>query len=131
MVLAVARSVIETLLAEASRAGPEECCGLLLGSEDRIETALPTRNVHPSPRTRFEIDPAALIAVHKAERGGGPRIAGYYHSHPTSSAEPSATDAMRAARDYRVWAIIAGQEIAFWRDSPGGFEALSTRVVDG
>jgi proteasome lid subunit RPN8/RPN11 len=131
MVLAVARSVIETLLAETARAAPNECCGLLFGTESRIETALPARNVHPSPSTHFEIDAVALIAAHKAEREGGPQVVGYYHSHPAGPAEPSVTDAAQAACDGRVWAIVAGHQIALWRDSPGGFEPLSTRVVDG
>jgi hypothetical protein len=30
-----------------------------------------------------------------------------------------------AAGDGKVWAIVAGQAIAFWRDSPSGFEPLS------
>ena len=131
MPLAVARSVIATLLAEAARTTPEECCGLLFGSERRIETALPTRNVHPTPRTHFEIDPAALIAAHKAVRDGGPRMAGYYHSHPAGPPAPSPIDGATASGDGRVWAIVARGEVAFWRDCPGGFEALSTQMVDG
>lgn len=131
MPLAVARSVIATLLAEAARAMPEEACGLLLGTDNRIEAAIPTRNVHPTPGTHFEIDPAALIAAHKAARAGGPQIAGYWHSHPRGSAEPSATDQASASRDGKVWAIVAGGEARFWRDLPDGFEPLSSRVVAG
>ena len=131
MPLAVARSVIATLFAEAARAHPEEACGLLLGSAERIETAVPARNVHPTPRTHFEIDPAALIAAHRAARAGGAGIAGYWHSHPTGPAEPSATDRASASGDGRVWAIVAGGEVAFWRDCPGGFEALPTCAVAG
>lgn len=128
--LAVARSVIETLLAEASRTAPNECCGLLFGGEHRIECALPARNVHPSPRTHFEIDPAALIAAHKAEREGGPPVAGYYHSHPTGPAVPSATDCASASGDARVWAIVGRDGIAFWRDARSGFEPLSYTLAD-
>ena len=123
--------MIEALLAEAACAAQEECCGLLFGEANRIETAFPARNVHSTPATHFEIDPAALISAHKAARGGGPRLAGYYHSHPSGPPEPSATDAARAHGDGRVWAIVARGEVAFWRDGPGGFEALSTQVVDG
>ena len=131
MPLAVARSVIATLVAESAHAAPEEACGLLLGSAERIETAVPTRNVHPTPRTHFEIDPAALIAAHKAARAGGAGIAGYWHSHPTGPAAPSATDRASASGDGRIWAIVADGVVAFWRDASGGFEALPTRVFDG
>ena len=131
MPLAVARSVIATLLAEAAHAMPEEACGLLLGATNHIETATPTRNVHPTPHTHFEIDPAALIAAHKAARAGGSQIAGYWHSHPTGNAKPSATDQASAGRDGKCWAIVAGGEVTFWRDLPGGFEPLPSRVVEG
>ena len=125
MTLCVARSVIDTMLSEAVHTLPEEACGLLLGTSDRIETAIPTRNVHVSPRTHFEIDPAALIAAHRAAREGGPGLAGYWHSHPVGDAVPSAADRAMAAGDGKVWAIVAGQAIAFWGDSPAGFEPLS------
>ena len=117
--------MIETLLAEATRAAPDECCGLLFGSENRVETAFPTRNIHPSPRAHFEIDPAALIAAHKAARKGGPAVVGYWHSHPGGAAVPSAADQASASGDGRIWAIVAGEVVTVWRDAEGGFEALS------
>ena len=124
MPLAAARSVIATLLAEAARAMPEEACGLLLGTANRIEAAIPTRNVHPTPGTHFEIDPAALIAAHKAARVGGPEVLGYYHSHPRGSAQPSATDRASACGDGRVWGIVAGGKVGWWRDLSDGFATL-------
>ena len=124
MALIVARGVIEALLAEAARHHPEECCGLLLG-ERGIEAILPAANVAADPLRRFEIDPAALIAAHKAARAGGPTMAGYYHSHPAGPAAPSATDRAAASGDGRVWAIVGRGEARFWRDAPSGFEPLS------
>jgi desampylase len=116
------------LIAEARAAFPDECCGLLLGRFGRIQTLQPTQNVHPTPETHFEIDPAALIAAHKAERAGGPRVVGYYHSHPNGRAEPSPTDRASAARDGKVWAIVANGDVRFFRDGEDGFEALSYEV---
>ena len=110
---------------------PDEACGLFLGTPRRIETAIPTRNVHPTPRSHFEIDPAALIAAHKAARAGGPEIVGYWHSHPTGQAAPSATDQASASGDAKVWAIVAGGEVTFWRDAADGFEPLPSRCVAG
>ena len=130
MALVVARGVIEALLAEAALHHPEECCGLLLG-ERGIEAILPVANVAADARRRFEIDPAALIAAHKAARAGGPRVAGYYHSHPAGPAEPSAADRAEAVGDGRVWAIFGGGEARFWRDTPGGFEPLSYLLAGG
>jgi len=120
-----------TLLAEAAAAHPLEACGLLLGQGGVISAAVPVRNVHPDPARHFELDPQALIAAHRAQRAGGPQVLGYYHSHPTGLAEPSATDRACASGDGRIWAIVAAGAIGWWRDAPGGFEALPLRVVAG
>lgn len=128
--LEVEESVLTYLRAEAARAHPLEACGLLFG-EGRIERAVACANVHSSPRTHFEVDPAALIAAHKSAREGGPVIAGYWHSHPAGRAVPSMADQAQAGGDGRVWAIVAGDEVGFWRDCPGGFEQLSYTVAPG
>lgn len=131
MILEVTSGAIATLLAEAARAHPLECCGLLLGEGAWIERAVPAANVHPDPARHFEIDPAALIAAHRAARAGRPQVLGYYHSHPNGHPLPSATDCEHAGHDGAIWAIIANGEAGFWRDEAGGFERLSTRVVPG
>ena len=131
MVLEVTRDVIAVLLARAARAAPRECCGLLLGVDERIDTARAAANVAGDPRHRFEIDPATLLAAHREARAGGPALLGYYHSHPDGHPVPSAVDCEHASGDRRVWAIVAGGEVAFWRDGDSGFEALSYHLVDG
>jgi hypothetical protein len=35
-----------------------------------------------------------------------------------------------ACGDGRVWAIVAGDDVAFWRDDTDGFAMLSYRVDD-
>ena len=131
MVVELTSGVTATLLREAARAGPHECCGLLLGEGARVERAVPTANLHPGPADHFEIDPAALIAAHRAARIGGPQLLGYYHSHPNGRAHPSAADQAQASGDGRIWAIIAGGAVTWWWDAPGGFEALPTRNAPG
>lgn len=124
MKITLARALIDTLHAEASRAAPLEACGLLLGRGSRIDTIQPARNVHPAPETHFEIDPKALIEAHRNARGGGLEIVGYYHSHPIGPPEPSATDRALAARDGRIWAIIGLGRVELWRDAISGFEPV-------
>ena len=125
----VTREAIERLLREAERALPQEACGLLLGRAGRIEQVVPARNVHSAPSTHFEIDPQALIDAHRAERGGGPGVLGYYHSHPRGTAEPSPIDRAHASGDGRVWAIVARGDVRLWRDDEAGFVELSTRLA--
>ena len=70
-----------------------------------------------------------MIDAHRAMRDGGPRLIGYYHSHPRGPARPSATDRKMAAGDGMIWAIAGEGELRLWRDGENGFAALSyTRV---
>lgn len=108
------------LLAEAAAAHPQECCGLLFGAPEWIDSAQPCVNIASAPLRTFEIDPAALIAAERAARSGGPVLVGHYHSHPNGRAEPSARDAIDAARDGRLWLIIASGQVTGWRAVAGG-----------
>lgn len=119
------------MLAAARRVHPLEACGILLGAGCRIEAFAETANVHARPERHFEIDPQALIDAHRAARGDGPQVAGYFHSHPAGPAEPSATDRAQAASDGRVWAICGEGKLAFFRAVEGGFETLSSTIIDG
>ena len=127
--LELAEHILTALHTHAAATHPLECCGILLGNGTQITAAEPTANIHPSPRTHFEIDPAALIAAHRTARAGGPQIIGYYHSHPHGPPDPSPTDQAMAAHDGRIWAIVGAGEIRFWRDAQSGFERLSCATV--
>ena len=102
---------ITTLAAAAS----DEVCGLLLGTGNVVTQVVPCRNVASDPARRFEVDPAALIAAHRAARGGGPQVIGHYHSHPTGSPLPSPRDAADAAPDGAIWLIVGGGAVRAWR----------------
>lgn len=131
MDIEVTSRALTTMRAAAEAAHPQEVCGLLLGEGARIESAVPTPNIHPQPATHFEIDPQALIDAHRAARGaGGPQVLGYFHSHPVGRPVPSATDRAMAAHDGRIWAIIAGSDVRFWRDDSTGFVALPFTIIE-
>ncbi|GAA4051330.1 Mov34/MPN/PAD-1 family protein [Parerythrobacter jejuensis] len=129
MPIEVSSQLIELLRLEADRTYPEECCGILLGQGGRLTGIQPTRNVHASPTTHFEIDPQTLIDCHRTARHGGPQVMGYFHSHPTTAPRPSPTDAAMAPGDGMVWAIVGRNQIKLWRDEPSGFAPLSYTIV--
>lgn len=136
MSVRISRAVLDGVLAHAAADPGREACGLLLGGPDRIRDARPTTNVAADPARRFEIDPAALFAAIRAERGGGAGLVGHYHSHPNGSPAPSPCDAAMADRPGRLWLIVAGGQAGCWRETPGGsvldaFEPCSLSVEGG
>jgi desampylase len=120
MALRIASEYHARLIAQAAATPQVEICGLLFGSFDRVEGIAAVANVAPEPATRFELDPAALIAAHRNARDGGPKLLGTYHSHPNGRLEPSERDARAAQPDGSVWVIIAGDGLTAWRAVEGG-----------
>ena len=125
---------MEGIRGDSAAVAPLEACGLLFGEGGRITGWQMARNVADEPERRFEIDPVALFAALKAERAGGPRIAGYWHSHPSGEALPSATDAAMAAPDGKLWLIVAGEHFSLWRSAAAGilgrFEPVELTTAD-
>lgn len=133
MRVSISSKTIGELLAWAA-ASDDEICGLLLGDAGTIFTARLCTNVADDPRARFEIDPAALIAAHRAARQGGPTIVGCFHSHPAGLAMPSPRDAADAAADGSLWLIVAGGRVTAWRavaagERHGRFESVALDVM--
>lgn len=102
-----AKGVIDQVRAHAASSS-DEVCGLLFGDPDRVDAAAGCRNVAADPTSAFEIDPAQLIAAHRAARAGGPRLVGCYHSHPSGDATPSRRDAAAADANEWLWVIVGG-----------------------
>lgn len=124
MKVRISRAVIEAIRRQARAALPDECCGLMLATEEtgRVDAILPAANVAQTPRSRFEVDPAVLIAAHRAERAGGPKILGCYHSHPVGEPVPSREDAAQADPSGQLWLICGGATLhaRLWIARAGG-----------
>ena len=109
-VLLLAPNLRSEIEREARTAFPRECCGLIegvrTGEQVQAFALHPTRNIAQEPN-RFEIDPAAHIALMRNLRGTGREIVGCYHSHPDGAAEPSQHDRRSASEDGFVWVIAA------------------------
>ena len=120
----------------AANASPDaEICGLLLADGGEV-TARAATNVAGDPACFFEIDPAVLIAAHRAARGGGPPILGHYHSHPSGDPDPSSRDAADAAPDGSLWLILTRDRARLWRAVPQGrvqgrFDAVAFDCATG
>jgi desampylase len=117
----ISSEALAAIRAHAAADPAREVCGLLFGSDDHVTAVQQVPNVADDPSRHFEIDPAALFAALRAERAGGPRLAGYYHSHPNGRAEPSERDRESAAPDGRLWLIVIADAVTGWRARPDGF----------
>jgi proteasome lid subunit RPN8/RPN11 len=98
------------VVAHATDARPEECCGLLIGRGAEVLEAIPVPNIAETKTTRFELDPAEYIRARREARARGRDVIGFYHSHPHTRAEPSATDLAEALYPEHVYLIVG------WRD---------------
>lgn len=123
MIVTISSRVAGLLLDRAAAEPTREVCGLLLGAPDRVDDAVPARNVAPDPARSFEIDPAMLLKTHRDARGAGTRVIGHYHSHPDGIPRPSRRDAARAVENGQLWLIVAGGMLTGWQavaDDPDG-----------
>ena len=128
MTVQISSELLGRIVAEAV-GSPDEICGLLFGTGKLIQVAEACRNVASDTRRQFEIDPAALLAAHRAARADGPAIVGCYHSHPAGDAIPSLRDALDAEPNGWVWLIVGGNEERVFRAGVDGaihgrFDAL-------
>jgi len=118
----VPHAILESLRAHRDQDRPLECCGLLLGRDAEIVSAVAAANELASP-TRYRIAPADHFSAIRTARARGLDVVGAYHSHPQSSAVPSATDLADAQPDL-LYVIIGA-------DATVGLELRGWRLVDG
>ncbi|USB32222.1 M67 family metallopeptidase [Paenibacillus sp. YPG26] len=82
------------LVTHLYRVFPEEGCGALLGSKTEegwiIDHFQPIRNTSSNPQHTFKLDPTGWITS-----SFNPRLLGIFHTHPTSSPEPSPEDLLQ------------------------------------
>lgn len=132
MIVHIASRLMDRILDEAAR-NRAEICGLLLGGAGRIDAITAAANVAPDPARYFELDPAVLIAAHRAARAGGPGVMGHYHSHPSGDPVPSAIDAACAAPDGSLWLIVGRGVARLWVAGPGegGVVFTEARLIVG
>lgn len=104
MLLEIPAGVFENICTYLTGVYPEEGCGLLLGTKSRnrhcVKFAKPLKNVDPSPKTRFSMDPASIFDVFRYAEDEGLTVLGIFHSHPEGSPRPSRYDLKTPWRGY-------------------------------
>jgi proteasome lid subunit RPN8/RPN11 len=114
----------ERILAHASAAYPDECCGALLGAAGdgytRVVEALAQPNTtEEGPRRRFLVRPADYRTAEARARALDAELLGFYHSHPDHPAHPSEVDLRHAWPNlsYVIVAVAEGRpaDLRSWR----------------
>lgn len=95
--LRISQQVRDALVAHARKDAPMEACGYLAESDAVVREAISLRNADASAE-HFSLDPAEQFDALRRMRADSLKLKGVYHSHPATSARPSAED-LRLAND--------------------------------
>ena len=128
--IAIPAAIKAHIEAEARKAYPNECCGIMLGLPSGADTReiREIKKIFPVVNTfedleqyhRFRIEPEDFMRAEKEAMQEGLEVVGFYHSHPDHPAAPSGYDGEQAlpfysyvivavtkagAEDFRSWQL--------------------------
>src|SRR5438105_285143 len=111
--LTIAAAVDHAIRAHGQQTYPHECCGALLGTEDRVTdlVALPN-TTEEGPRRRFLVRPADYRQAERRASELGVELLGFYHSHPDHPARPSQYDLDHAWPNFAYIIVAVAQNVA-------------------
>ncbi|HEX5376538.1 MAG TPA: M67 family metallopeptidase [Solirubrobacterales bacterium] len=103
----IAQALIDEMVAHALADLPNECCGMVGGSNGEASVVIPVANAAASP-LRFEMDPQGQYDALMAIERDGKELLAIYHSHTKSAAYPSQTDVNQAVSwPDAIWVIVS------------------------
>ncbi|HEY5075202.1 MAG TPA: M67 family metallopeptidase [Pyrinomonadaceae bacterium] len=107
MILSLPGVLLNQIVSHALECAPHECCGLVGGIGERIQTIYRMRNAAADPLVTYEAAPEDLFAAQRSMRERGEQLLAIYHSHPRAVIpEPSATDVRLAYYPSAVYFIV-------------------------
>jgi [CysO sulfur-carrier protein]-S-L-cysteine hydrolase len=99
-------AVRDEIVAHARAGLPNEACGILAGRGDRVERFFPAQPDEPSP-FYYRIESRDQIRIMNEIDDANLDLVGIYHSHTSSPAYPSRTDAEQAFWPDAVYVIVS------------------------
>jgi len=99
-------AVRDEIVAHARAGMPNEACGILAGVDGRVERFFPAESDEPSPYY-YRIESRDQIRIMNEIDDAGLDLIGIYHSHTSSPAFPSRTDAEQAFWPDAVYVIVS------------------------
>ena len=121
------RSFAQQIIDQAKAEHPNECCGLLAGSDGEATRIFPMTNAERSP-VIYRMEPAEQLKVFNAIDDERLNLVGIYHSHTRSPAYPSSTDVSLAYYPEAVYLIVSLADM----DEPDlrGFHITDGKVTE-
>ena len=102
----IPKQIYDELIEHARADVPNECCGLVGGTEGEAVTVYRANNAEGSP-LRYNLDPQDQFRFMTEMEEKGEDLVGIYHSHTKSPAYPSQTDINLAAYPDVVYLIVS------------------------
>jgi proteasome lid subunit RPN8/RPN11 len=102
--LKITQEIIDEMVRHSRSEAPVEACGYLAEKDGVVCRCLTMKNIDVSP-VHYSMDPAQQFAAVRSCRAEGMTVRGVYHSHPETSAYPSAED-IRLAYDPALSYVI-------------------------
>jgi len=102
----ISQALIDEIVAHARGDLPNECCGMVGGSDGGARTVYRAENAEASP-LRYSIDAGEQFRLMQTIEAAGEELVGIYHSHTKSPAYPSQTDVNLAGWPDAVYLIAS------------------------
>ena len=104
--LRIKKEIFDKIVDHGKQEAPLEACGYLAEKDGLICKYIEMKNVDQSP-IHYSMDPAQQFAAVKNCRDDGFTIRAVYHSHPETSAYPSAEDVKLAYDPSLSYVIVS------------------------
>jgi len=140
--LTLNHTALHKIKVHAMQTYPEECCGVLLGSDEsgvkKVDKAVKIENAMEENRERrFLVTPESYRSIELQARQERLQVIGIYHSHPDHRAAPSTFDLENAlpSWSYVIVSVESGipSKVTSWllKEDRSGFEEETMMVLDG
>ncbi|MHC4171756.1 MAG: M67 family metallopeptidase [Planctomycetota bacterium] len=127
MNLEIPNIIFQQMLKQAEAEAPIEACGILAGSDSKVEKLYKMTNADKSS-THFMMDPAEQFKVHKDIRSAGLKMLAIYHSHPATPARLSQEDIRLSLTPNVTYVIVSLQDSS--RPAVKGFLIDDDNIIE-
>lgn len=125
-------AIHHAMIAHARRELPNECCGLLAGTDRTVRSIYPLKNEAEQPQTEFFAG-VGLFQPFKEMRRNDQTLIAIYHSHPKNPAVPSQKDIERNEYPGVIHFIVSllsdPPQIAAFHLTRSGYETADWTLV--